>query len=812
MDKVFYKLYLHFQKKKTFFFIVLITLSVGLAFVASKVSFEEDISKLIPSHSENKELQKVLKQVRFADKVVVTIKKESGTTESLIAYASALKEQLLPLKDDYIDKIQGAAEEESLFETMDFVYNNLPLFLSENDYEVIRKRISEDSISEKMKENYKTLTSPSGFFTKKQTLRDPLHVTNLALNNLKNIGVEEGFKLKDGYIMTEDEQHILLFITPSFASSNSEKNAVFTEKLYQLQKQLNAEFESKVASKYYGAAFIAAANAKQIKQDILITIGIALTVLLIVFIVFYRSFWVPLILIFPTFFGALTSIAFLVLLRSQLSAISLGIGAILLGITLDYALHILTHIKNGEQGKELYKSITKPILMSSLTTALAFLCLLFVNSQALQDLGIFAAVSVVVASVVALLFIPQVYQHTFNASQTHTEWFSRFANYPLHKKPLFISVLVLLILVSCFSYNTVGFNKDLEQLNYKPEQLVNAEKELQSISNSISKSVYVVAYDASLEKALQHNDSIYHVLQALQKDSKIEAFKSVGRLISSEKKQQSDIQKWNRFWHQERLNQVSKFIEQTSTSIGFKTDAFSGFNDLLRRKFKPLQVSDYPSFGSEMISDFISEERNFSTVTSIITLQKDQYKNIQEAFKGFKNTVIIDRKELNETLLSNLQRDFNTLIFYCLGIVILSLLLFYQNWRLALVTTLPICLTWLLTIGLMGMLRLEFNVFNSIISAFIFGLGVDYSIFITNALLQNSKIVLTTHKTAILLSLLTTILGVGVLIFAKHPALHSVALVSMIGVFSAVLIAFTIQPLLFKLLIFKKEIKHNGNN
>ena len=181
MDKVFYKLYLHFQKKKTFFFIVLITLSVGLAFVASKVSFEEDISKLIPSHSENKELQKVLKQVRFADKVVVTIKKESGTTESLIAYASALKEQLLPLKDDYIDKIQGAAEEESLFETMDFVYNNLPLFLSEKDYDVIRKRISEDSISEKMKENYKTLTSPSGFFTKKQTLRDPLHVTNLAL-------------------------------------------------------------------------------------------------------------------------------------------------------------------------------------------------------------------------------------------------------------------------------------------------------------------------------------------------------------------------------------------------------------------------------------------------------------------------------------------------------------------------------------------------------------------------------------------------------------------------------------------------------
>ena len=112
----------------------------------------------------------------------------------------------------------------------------------------------------------------------------------------------------------------------------------------------------------------------------------------------------------------------------------------------------------------------------------------------------------------------------------------------------------------------------------------------------------------------------------------------------------------------------------------------------------------------------------------------------------------------------------------------------------------------------MGVLGLQFNVFNVIITTFIFGLGVDYSIFVTNGLLLDGtgpKIALATHKTAILLSVLTTVLGVGVLIFAKHPALHSIASVAVIGILSAMIISFTVQPLLYHFLIFKGVKKHS---
>ena len=101
----------------------------------------------------------------------------------------------------------------------------------------------------------------------------------------------------------------------------------------------------------------------------------------------------------------------------------------------------------------------------------------------------------------------------------------------------------------------------------------------------------------------------------------------------------------------------------------------------------------------------------------------------------------------------------------------------------------------------MGVFGIEFTIFNVIISTFIFGLGVDYSIFITNGLVKDytrgSKEI-TTYKVSIVLSVITTILGVGVLIFAKHPALKSISALCLIGILITLFVSFTIQPLLFR--------------
>ncbi|WP_159022226.1 MMPL family transporter [Formosa sp. L2A11] len=805
MDNIFYSTYNYFNSKKWLGLGLLGILLLTLVFVASKIEFEEDITKLIPSNAENSELQKVLKNVNFTDKIIVNItKSKDGSVEDLTQYASQFIDSINASSSPYIKKIQGQIDDKEIQKTASFIYDNLPLFLNEADYRTIANKIEKDSIDAITLKNYKTLISPSGIVAKDFILKDPLGLSFIALKKLQELSFGEDFTLQNGFLVSKDKQHILLFITPALGSNETAENTQFVKNLYDTNAKLNLTFKDKVNAEYFGGTLIAVANANQIKSDIQLTVGIALTVLLLIFILFYKKLTVPIILFVPTIFGGLLAIALLFLIREKISAISLGIGSVLLGVTLDYSLHILTHIRSNNNVKNLYQEITKPILMSSLTTALAFLCLLFINSQALQDLGIFAAMSVMGSSCFALLFIPQIYKEQTKTIKKSTA-LDKIASYNIHKNKWVIIGVFLLCFGSLFTYNTVIFNNDLSKMNYMPKDIEAAELNLDKLINSTSKSVYIAAYGDSEEKTLQINDAILTKLQNLKTEGKLINFSSISTFVHSKKQQKQQIERWQSFWNRNTIENTKQQIIESGTALGFKPETFNSFYTLLNTKFKPLESKDYKAINIFSVDDYIATKDNYTTITTLVKVE--QADAVMDAFKADSQTLVIDRKQMNETLLGNLKNDFNSLIGYSLIAVILILLLFYRSLSLTLVTGIPICLTWLLTIGIMGLFHLEFNIFNIIISTFIFGLGIDYGIFMTNGLLHEYRTgekSLTTHKTSILLSVITTILGVGVLIFAKHPALYSISLVCLIGITSAVMVAFAIQPLLFKLFIGSK--------
>ena len=118
--------------------------------------------------------------------------------------------------------------------------------------------------------------------------------------------------------------------------------------------------------------------------------------------------------------------------------------------------------------------------------------------------------------------------------------------------------------------------------------------------------------------------------------------------------------------------------------------------------------------------------------------------------------------------------------------------------------------TWVIILGLMAMLGIEFNIVTIILSTFIFGIGDDFSIFIMDGLLSEYKTgrrMLDTHKTAIFFSAFTVVVGLGALIFARHPALHSLALISLFGIVAVVLVSYTVQPVLFRMLVSSQTEK-----
>ena len=810
MINFFYNIHTYLVSRKKLSFLAFTLLVLSLGFVASKMTFEEDITKLIPINEENADAQKVLKSVNFADKIIVNIsKKPEGSINDLTQYATQFIDSLNQNSSNYFSKIQGKVADEDMLNTLDFIYNNLPYFLEDSDYKTIKNKLQKDSIETMTKANYKTLISPSGMVAKETILRDPLGLSFLGLKKLQQLNLGSEFTMQNGFIVSKDKNNILLFITPTFPSSETSKNALFSEQLYSLNVKLNVVFKDKVSSEYFGGALVAVANAKQIKKDIQLTVGIAIIILLLILILFYKKLSIPIILFVPTAFGALLAVALLFVIRTKISAISLGIGSVLLGITLDYALHILTHIRSNNNIKALYTEITKPILMSSLTTALAFLCLLFLDSQALQDLGLFAAISVLGASSFALIFIPLVYKNE-NEKVNKNTILDNLAGYKFHKNKWAIIGLILLFFMSYFTYNKVTFNNDLANLNFEPTHLREAQNRLDALTNINSKSVYIAAFGNKQQDALQANDKVFSALKNLKKKDSIIGFSSISALIKSRKTQQQQLDNWTQFWREDIKNKTKENLIESGAKLGFKPTSFQEFYSHLNSDFKTLKVEDFKDFKTISVDDFIASETDFTTITSLVKLKNEQTENLYSRFENTPNTMVVDRKQMNETFLGNLKTDFNRLVGYSFIVVLLLLLFFYRSFSLTLVTLLPIALTWFLTVGIMGLLDIQFNIFNIIITTFIFGLGVDYSIFITNGLLhelQTGERALSTHKTSILLSVITTILGVGVLIFAKHPALHSISLVSLIGILAAMSISFTIQPILFHFFIGSKHSK-----
>ena len=110
-------------------------------------------------------------------------------------------------------------------------------------------------------------------------------------------------------------------------------------------------------------------------------------------------------------------------------------------------------------------------------------------------------------------------------------------------------------------------------------------------------------------------------------------------------------------------------------------------------------------------------------------------------------------------------------------------------------------ISWIWILGIMAILGIKFNIVNIILATFIFGQGDDYTIFMTEGCISeyvHGKPLLASYKRSIILSALIMFIGIGTLIFARHPALHSLAEVTIIGMFSVVLMAYLVPPLLFK--------------
>ena len=118
----------------------------------------------------------------------------------------------------------------------------------------------------------------------------------------------------------------------------------------------------------------------------------------------------------------------------------------------------------------------------------------------------------------------------------------------------------------------------------------------------------------------------------------------------------------------------------------------------------------------------------------------------------------------------------------------------------------PIILSWLIVLGAMDIFGMSFNLLNNLISTFIFGIGVDYSIFVMNGLIAGGgdNRLLYMHKSAIFFSAFILVVTVSSMLLAQHPAIRSVGFSTLVGLLSALILSYVLQPAIYRIINRKK--------
>lgn len=155
-----------------------------------------------------------------------------------------------------------------------------------------------------------------------------------------------------------------------------------------------------------GPGVIALGTRDQIKREAQwLTIASAVLVGMFLFIMF-RSLLSLAAMIIPIAFAFVAGATAVQLAFGYVHGVTLAFGSILIGVAVDYPIHLLAHSKPPGGARESVVRIWPTIWLGVLTTIVAFLPMFFSSFPGLSQLGVFAAVGLLAAAVATRWVLP----------------------------------------------------------------------------------------------------------------------------------------------------------------------------------------------------------------------------------------------------------------------------------------------------------------------------------------------------------------------------------------------------------------------
>ena len=810
MTQFFIGLYDYFERHKILFYLSLISCVLLMGFFALQVRFEENITQFFPDTKDSQNTIKVFDNLKIKDKIIIML--SSADTchqvepDSLIEAAGQLQQTLTEKAGGTLIKGIFAQVDQSLIGgATDFVYEHLPLFLTDTDYQRFDSLLTEKGIQATMQKNYTNLLSPAGIALRSYILRDPLGLGSEALKHLQDFQLEANYEIYDEHIFSKDGSTLLMFITPVFSTGSTGKNDELIKILEEELQHIQGESPA-IRAEYFGGPSVGVYNARQIKKDTILTSSLALLIIIVfISLVFKRKRSIPLI-ITPVLFGGLFALFLIFFIKGSISAIAVGAGSAVMGIALSYSIHMLAHQNHVSTVQQLIKEIAYPLTVGSFTTIGAFMGLIFTSSDLLRDFGLFASLALVGTTLFCLIYLPHFLKGQADVKQgCILRIIEKINAYSYEKNKWLVGGILLITVICLFTSQKVGFNNDMMSLNYEPQHLKQSEEKLMQLFDSDEKTVLFVSVGKDMNQATETYAMTNQKLLALKDQGLIKDYASASQFLISPQEQQLRLKKWKDYWTDEKQQQIREQLETAAAEYRFRPGSFDPFYQWLNQPFGEYHyTAQEDDLSGKLLNEWQTSAASITMLISQIRISDQNKETVYQHFSKDQDVVIFDRSYFANKWVSAINDDFYLILYISSFLIFFALWFSYGRIELTLMSFLPMLVSWVIILGLMGILGIEFNIINIILSTFIFGIGDDFSIFIMDGLqnkYRTGQKVLNSHKTAIFFSAFTTVVGMGALVFAKHPALQSISLISILGMIAVVLVAYTIQPLIFRFFI-----------
>ncbi len=679
--------------------------------------------------------------------------------------------------------------ESELFRTLQ---SSLPLLLDGDDLRMLEKMTTKEGIEKSLHNTFVLLNSPAGIALKRQVQQDPLGLVPLVLKKLKYLQSEFSMGFDNGFLVSRDGKSCLLIAESTLPLTDSH----VAENVDTL---LTGAFESSlgkgIEARMIGTLPHTLANSRIVKNDLRLLLPLA-TILLITLLGLTLKNVRALVVLSVPFLAAPPAIAMTMAVFGEVSGLALGFGIVLLGIAVDFSIHLYLTLSKGEGSqKDLLKSVGKPVFFATLTTSAVFIVLFFSQVASHRQMATLALTGILLAVLFAWLLIPTIISGHLGGKTVARLKMLPNIQLSARWRGAILFAWLFLLLCGALSWPLLQYNGDLRVLDVADARVVQDENHFSATWGGKGDQAFVVAKGSTLEELLDRNSDVYTFL----KDQGISTFQSFAPVLPGVAARKQNSDRWKTFWQQKR----PKFDEQflvAARAQGFTDRAFAPFFAMLDKGPALLTPSEFvrgslqPMFASmlKMPSPHIAGAEDYLALTTVAVDGK-----VLPEFLSFASRepgiAILANSKWRAEVEHLLRRDIVTLSLAAGCVIVLLVGIQFRNIATVIAVLAPVLsalsamsIFCYVTGGALNMMHL-------IMGIMVIGLSVDYGIFMVCSRLDSRRSV---AVFAVSICAASSLIGFGVLSFASHPALHALGITVLVGIGVAWPVAIFVSPAL----------------